>query len=167
MSRSHHGQTSLRASHPSSFSLSGQLAKLRSSLHDRTSSYQRWLQGCVDTLKFATHMSPTCCTSWGLSDLWVDADEEKLGVWAGEGRRPLWWPGPVKCLTAVGSARSLQMYQMQEGEIQRWLCLEGLETLRRSQGKRRPREGLICLVYEAVNAYRADSSRCYTWRMLV
>ena len=61
VSRLHHGHTSLRDSHPSSFSLSGQLARLRSWLHDRTNSYHRWLHGCVDTLRFATHMSPTCC----------------------------------------------------------------------------------------------------------
>jgi len=39
-------------------------------------------------------------------------------------------------------------FSREEGKIQRWRSFEGLETLRRSQGKRRSREVLIHLVYE-------------------
>lgn len=52
----HHGQVSLRVSQPSSRSFSGQLERSWVDLQARTSSYHRWLQGCVETLRPATHM---------------------------------------------------------------------------------------------------------------
>jgi hypothetical protein len=54
---SHHGQTSLRVSQPSSCSFEGQLERLCSSLQVRISSYHRWRHGCVDTFSPATHMA--------------------------------------------------------------------------------------------------------------
>lgn len=54
---SHHGQLSLRVSHPSRRSFEGQLERLCSSLHARRSSYHRWRQAWVETFRPATHMA--------------------------------------------------------------------------------------------------------------
>lgn len=66
---SHHGQEALRISHPWSRNFSGQFARCVCSSHDRTNSYQRWLQGWVDTFNSATHMLGICWWRWSCNVL--------------------------------------------------------------------------------------------------